>query len=44
MANGRGFMSYKIAEQRLRSAMVPVLMAGGKLPIGASLFAEVFDT
>jgi hypothetical protein len=44
MANGHGFMSYKIAEQRLRLAMVPILMAGGKPVDGQSLFATIFGT
>jgi hypothetical protein len=38
----QGFMSYKIAEQRLRSAMVPILMAGGQPAAGQSLFQEIF--
>jgi hypothetical protein len=44
MADGRGFMSYKIALARLRTALVPLLMNGGKPAIGASLFATIFDT
>ena len=44
MADGRRFMSYKVAEQRLRSAMVPILMAGGRPVVGQSLFATIFDS
>jgi hypothetical protein len=43
-ARGEGFMSYKIAEQRLRMAMIPVLMDGGQAVIGASIFATIFET
>ena len=43
-ARGEGFTSYKIAEQRLRMAMSPVLMNGGQAVIGASIFATIFET
>jgi hypothetical protein len=43
-ARGERFMKYKIALARLRSAMVPILMNGGNPVLGASLFAQVFDT
>jgi hypothetical protein len=39
---GEGFMSYANAELRLRRALVPLLMNGGRPAVGASLFAEVF--
>ena len=35
-------MSYTVAELRLRRALIPLLMNGGLLVAGASLFAEVF--
>jgi hypothetical protein len=44
MAAGRGFMPYKTAMSRLRLALVPLLQTGGKPAIGASLFAQVFDS
>ena len=38
---GEGFMSYKVAEQRLRKALVPMLVNGRS--VGAqSLFEEIF--
>jgi hypothetical protein len=42
-ANGSGFMTYKIAVARLRRALIPLLMGGGRT-IGPvqSLFAAVF--
>jgi hypothetical protein len=40
---GKGFMSYKVAELRFKRAMIPILMAGGKPAVGASLFATIFD-
>jgi hypothetical protein len=40
---GEGFMSYGNAELRLRRALIPLLMGGGKPAVGASLFAEIFD-
>jgi hypothetical protein len=43
-ARGERFVKYKIALARLRSAMVPILMNGGNPVLGASLFAQVFDT
>jgi hypothetical protein len=41
---GKGFMSYKVAELRFKRALIPLLMNGGKPAIGASPFAEVFNT
>jgi hypothetical protein len=41
---GEGFMSYGAALARLRQAMIPILMNNGKPVVGASLFAEVFNT
>jgi hypothetical protein len=43
-AKGEGFMSYKIAEMRFRRALIPLIQNGGKPVVGASLFAQVFDT
>jgi hypothetical protein len=43
-ARGEGFMNFKMAEARLRLALVPVLQNGGTPTIGTSLFARVFDT
>jgi hypothetical protein len=40
---GEGFMSFKIAEQRFRRALIPLLMNGGQPVAGASLFAQIFD-
>jgi hypothetical protein len=39
---GEGFVTYKVAERRLKAALVPLLMNGGKPAVGQSLFAEVF--
>jgi len=38
---GEGFVTFKVAEQRLKAALVPLLM-NGKPVVGASLFAEIF--
>src|SRR6267378_2361725 len=44
-ANGRGFMSWSTAMTRLKRALVPLLMNGGKQPTaGVTLFEEVFPT
>ena len=43
-ARGERFMLYKVALARLRTAMIPILMNGGNPVLGASLFAQVFDT
>jgi hypothetical protein len=44
-ANGRGFMSWSTAMTRLKRALVPLLMNGGKQPtVGATVFEEVFPT
>jgi hypothetical protein len=40
---GENFMSFQTAELRLRKAMIPVLMNGGRPAIGTSLFSEVFE-
>jgi hypothetical protein len=42
MSKGRGFMNYKAAELRLRRALIPLLMNGGKPAVGQSLFASIF--
>ena len=41
-ANGEGFMTYAVAEARLRKALIP-LLAGGKQANGQSLFVEIFE-
>jgi hypothetical protein len=38
---GEGLMAFKIAEQRLRRALIP-LLTGGTVGTTSSLFAEVF--
>jgi hypothetical protein len=43
-ARGEGFMSYGNAELRLKRALLPLIQNGGKPVIGASLFAQVFNT
>jgi hypothetical protein len=43
-AAGQGFMSYAVAEARLRKALIPLLMRGGQPAVGSSLFAQVFTT
>jgi len=40
---GEGFMSYANAERRLRLALIPLLVNGGKPAVGQSLFATIFD-
>jgi hypothetical protein len=35
-------MSYENAAARLRLALIPLLMNGGKPAVGGSLFAEIF--
>ena len=44
MARGEGYMSFGTAMQRLRRALIPLLMGGGRT-IGPvqSLFATIFD-
>jgi hypothetical protein len=39
---GESFLTFKVAEQRLRKALVP-LLTGGKPVVGAKVFAEIFD-
>jgi hypothetical protein len=41
-ARGEGFLSYRVAQQRLRAALIPLLMNGGKPAAGATLFEQVF--
>jgi hypothetical protein len=41
-ARGEDFMSFAVAEARLRTALIPLLV-GGKQAITQSLFAEVFE-
>ena len=42
MARGEGFMAYKVAEARLRKALVPLLVGGRTIGPVQSLFAEIF--
>jgi hypothetical protein len=41
-ANGQGFMSFAVAEARLRKALVPLLLGGNNIRV-QSLFAAIFD-
>jgi hypothetical protein len=41
---GKGFMSYKVAELRLKRALIPLLVNGGKPAVGTSFFTTIFDT
>jgi len=41
-ANGQGFMTYAVAEARLRRALIPLLVGGQNVGPAASLFAEIF--
>jgi hypothetical protein len=41
-ASGTGFMTFSTASARLRAALIPLLVGGGQLAIGQSLFADVF--
>jgi hypothetical protein len=43
-ARGEGFMSFATAELRLKRALIPLLISGGKPVVGASLFATIFET
>jgi hypothetical protein len=43
-AAGQGFMTYAVAEARLRKALIPLLMRGGQPAVGSSLFAQIFRT
>jgi hypothetical protein len=43
-ANGLGFMSYAVAEARLRKALIPLLVGGRNVGSTQSLFAEIFRT
>ena len=42
MASGKGFMAYRIAEARLRHALIPLLV-GGTIRPAQSLFAQIFE-
>ena len=42
-ARGEGFMSFKVAELRLRRALIPLLVNGRTIGPAQSLFAEIFD-
>ncbi|KJC59525.1 hypothetical protein UP10_18755 [Bradyrhizobium sp. LTSPM299] len=39
---GEGFMSYAVAEARLRMALIPYLVSGCEVGAVPSLFAEIF--
>jgi hypothetical protein len=41
-ATARRLLTFKTAEARLRTALIPLLMNAGKPTVGASLFAQVF--
>ena len=41
-ANGRGFMSYRVAEARLRRALIPMLTGGGRPAVGEGMSAVIF--
>jgi hypothetical protein len=43
-ARGEGFMPFSVAELRFKRALIPLLMNGGKPPIGTSFFSAIFDT
>jgi hypothetical protein len=43
MERGEGFMTFKIAEARLRKALIPLLVGGRTIGPTQSLFAQVFD-
>ncbi len=43
-ANGQGFMTYKVAELRLRRALIPLLVGGQNAGLMQSLFAEIFHS
>jgi hypothetical protein len=42
-ASGQGFMTYAVAEARLRRAQIPLLV-GGKQANAQSLFVEIFES
>jgi hypothetical protein len=42
-ARGEGFMSFAVAETRLRLALIPLLIGGGTVGPTQSLFANIFD-
>jgi hypothetical protein len=42
MASGKGFMAYRIAEARLRRALIPLLVGGGTIRPAQTLFAQIF--
>ncbi len=42
-ANGQGFKSFKVAELRLRQALIPLLVDGRSIGAVQSPFAEIFD-
>jgi hypothetical protein len=42
MARGEGFMLYRVAEARLRAALVPYLVAGRTIAPMQSLFEKIF--
>jgi hypothetical protein len=42
MARGQGFMTYKVAQARLRRALVPLLANGRTIGPVQSLFEQIF--
>ena len=42
-ARGEGFMSYAVAEARLRKALIPYLVGGRTIGPVQSLFEQIFD-
>jgi hypothetical protein len=42
-ASGAGFMSFKVAEARLRFALIPLLVGGQNVGPVESLFEQIFD-
>jgi hypothetical protein len=43
MDRGEGFRPFKIAEARLRRALIPLLVGGRTIGPTQSLFAQIFD-
>jgi hypothetical protein len=42
-ASGKGFMTFAVAELRLRRALIPLLIGGRAVGPTSSLFAEIFE-
>jgi hypothetical protein len=41
-ANGQGFMTYAVAEARLRKALIPLLVGGRNVASTQTMFAQIF--